>query len=264
MTAKDSERPRRWAALWGSRPALVVAAAAVALIFGAGAFLAWDRASGSEDAGQQTPAHHEPLDSDGSPVPSPEPPQDGGQSHCGLASADDISLEELPEDTDWGTNLGASAVPSSPTHGPGVVHDNGLRECFAYSPQGAALAAINYLALVNDPVTAPAAMEALLLEGPGKEQLLTVASEQEGSPVSVRMEFVGVRLIAYGADRARIDVAASMDEIGDQEYASVPVDLVWEDGDWRVQTREDGQMMIPPSSITSMEYHVPLDQGEAP
>lgn len=204
------------------------------------------------------PATHPPLGDEGLPVdPSPDIPRlDGSDSACGLDGSQASTFDGFPNDTHWNGFVGAVQVPTSPTHGPGHVEEDGFRSCWAKTPEGAVFAALTYLALANDAELALRTAEEMLAEGEGKEHTQELVSEH--GIETVRAEHRGVRLISYGTDRARVDAAATVGDLSSDDLLSMPVDLRWEDGDWKVVTREDGSMMIPPSSMRSLDHYVPI------
>ena len=134
-------------------------------------------------------------------------------------------------------------APLVPKAGPGMVADNGFRQCYAHSPEGALLAAANMLAMGTDPNLVVELNEELVADGPGRDAVLAdLESNPPTSDTGIRMSIAGYRLLGYGPDHARIDLAV---EGSNDSIASMTTDLKWEDGDWKIELRPDGQPIIP-------------------
>ncbi|GAB3205323.1 hypothetical protein GCM10027294_03230 [Marinactinospora endophytica] len=179
---------------------------------------------------------------------------DGSESVCGLRSSEKDEFTGFPEDTSWGF-VGMMEAPSSRAHGPGVVEDNGFRHCYAKSPEGVVLAAMNYVAMTSEPPLA-SDLPSLYAEGPGKDVLLEMPEEELLDPDKrYPGRLGGVRLLSYAADRARVDVAI-ITEGRVKAIGSQPIDFRWEDGDWKIVTRENGKMVIPLTILHSLDGYI--------
>lgn len=166
----------------------------------------------------------------------------GDESICGLPASDETSIDEPPVDTEW-EFVGTMEAPLVPEAGPGMVADNGFRQCYAHSPEGALLAAANMLAMGTDPNLVVELNEELVADGPGRDAVLAdLESNPPTSDTGIRMSIAGYRLLGYGPDHARIDLAV---EGSNDSIASMTTDLKWEDGDWKIELRPDGQPIIP-------------------
>ncbi|SJZ61507.1 hypothetical protein SAMN02745673_00928 [Marinactinospora thermotolerans DSM 45154] len=177
---------------------------------------------------------------------------DGSESVCGLRSSEKDEFTGFPEDTSWGF-VGMREAPSSRAHGPGVVEDNGFRHCYAKSPEGVVLAAMNYTAMTSDPSLYLDLLD-LYAEGPGKE-VLKAKVEEAGPSERVVGHIGGVRLLSYAADRARVDIALVI-QGSPGGTVSYPMDFRWEDGDWKIVTRENGEMVIPVAALYSLDGYI--------
>ncbi|MGW5880211.1 hypothetical protein ACWFMI_27060 [Nocardiopsis terrae] len=211
----------------------------------------------SSPPGQGSESTHFPLGPSGEPVlPSEVPLSDASESVCGLEPQEG-EFEGFPEGTSW-DYVGAMQVPSHEDHGPGLLSEDRVPSCWALSPEGAVNAALAYGALTNDAELALPAAEQMLAEGKGRETALKGLREQ-GAQV-VRSEFRGVRLLTFGFDRARVDIALVVGDLASETLISSVVDLRWEDGDWKVATRDDGSMMVPPSTVSDVSNYTPIGQ----
>jgi hypothetical protein len=192
-----------------------------------------------------------------SPTADPSPDAStapaGAESICGLPGNDQTEIDEPPADTEW-EFVGTTHAPFVPEAGPGMVDDNGFRQCYARSPQGALVAAANILAMGTDPNLVEQLNEELVAEGPGRDTVLAdLESNPPTSDTGLRLSVAGYRLLGYGPDHARIDLAV---EGSNGSIASMTTDLKWEEGDWKVELGPDGQPIIPVAPLAdTVGYH---------
>ncbi|MFE1400360.1 hypothetical protein ACFW53_20705 [Nocardiopsis dassonvillei] len=186
----------------------------------------------------------------------PEPaPSDSEASMCGLPGSDETTLDTAPQEVTW-EFVGTMRAPENPDAGPGLVADDGFRQCYAHSPTGALLASANMTALGTDPQLVPQMLEELVAEGPGQDVALAIV-DAEGSaagPSGARMSIVGFNLMGYGAEHARVDLAL---EGSNGVFMSYTVDLKWEDGDWKRELAPTGDSIIPPAQIPDASGYIP-------
>lgn len=127
-------------------------------------------------------------------------------------------------------------IPFSRAHGPRVT-EGGWSRGFARTPQGAVLAAIHIIFQTNGGGVPRAAQEAALAEqvvgaeaDHYRERSLASAGPAEGVG---RIVLEGYRIISYTEHAAKVEftTAAVKEQV---ERAGTTVDLVWQDGDWRM------------------------------
>jgi hypothetical protein len=234
-----------------TRPGFVVAAAFIALIIIGGVILGFSGALAKPTASGQTPPSPAAT-----PTASAEPQLTGGESVCGLEGVSTTGTAETPPQVEW-TTVGNFPVPGNPEVGPGKTTEDGLRICYQRTPEGALLAAINYLGAGTDarlvgPVSAYAPAK-----GPGRKAAIASARDSSGAG-SVRAEVVGYRILNYDGTAAKIDLALRA-ETG--QYSSFVYDLVWEDGDWRIVLTNEGTAPTQPSQITNLDRYVQWSAG---
>lgn len=226
----------------------VAAAAIVATIAVMGVVVSATNLLGGEDPATPDATKSGPYEGSVAPEEAPDqevPRSDGSGSVCGLKASEESDFAGFDDTVDW-SRVGTLEAPSFPAHGPKKTTKDGYRYCYAKSPEGAVAAGMNYVAMTGDPAVVPQLLKEMYAEGPGKKAALKSAEEGPlGSDSDSEGQMAGVRLLAYGTDRARVDVALVYAEFGPEKIASVTVDLRWEDGDWKVVTREDGEMVIP-------------------
>lgn len=205
---------------------------------------------GDENAEEASP-HAVPTASPTSEDPSPA----DDASVCGLTKVEMANgLEEPPEGAEWEL-VGTIAAPSVEGHGPGTVEDDGYRSCFARTPLGAVLAAVNWTAMGSDPRLAEMVMERALAEGPGREAALadggtsTAASEDDGASIQV----AAFRVVSYDGEEASVQIAYTSSYGLDMVF---PLDLRWEDGDWKNVLADDGEPATPPYPVETLSGFV--------
>lgn len=127
-------------------------------------------------------------------------------------------------------------TPFSRAHGPRVT-EGGWSRGFARTPQGAVLAAIHIIFQTNGGGVPRAAQEAALAEqvvgaeaDHYRERSLASAGPAEGVG---RIVLEGYRIISYTEHAAKVEFTTAV--VKEQvERAGTTVDVVWQDGDWRM------------------------------
>lgn len=219
-----------------TRPGFVVAALAVAVVLILAAVLGYRTLTGPEEEERTAPPTATAPST--STAPTETPSVAGVDSVCGLEAVElDGTLTAAPADTEWEL-VGTTAAPSVEDHGPGVVEANGFRSCFAHTPAGALLAAANVAAMGSDPDLASSVAQNLFAKGPGRDVALSTTPPGNAGG-GVRVQIAGFRILNYAGTEASIDLAlrGSNGVLGAQVF-----DLVWEDGDWKIQIAPDGQL----------------------
>ncbi|MFC7329186.1 hypothetical protein [Marinactinospora rubrisoli] len=206
----------------------------------------WGEDDGDPDATPSPGASSQPAASDaGEEEPA------GEASVCGL---DDVEMEgtltEAPPDTEWEL-LGPFAVPSVEGAGPGRVEDDGFRDCYARTPTGALLAATNLAVLTSVPGLNEQAAAQLMAEGPGRDAALAEARNvaDAGTSPEGSIQVAGFRFISYSGAETTVQIAYNT-SVG--AVAVLPVQLVWENGDWKAIVSEDGELPVPPYEVPDL------------
>lgn len=165
-----------------------------------------------------------------SSTPTAAGPED---SICGLPQSPDVALGAAPQ-SDW-VLIGRTAVPAAPeTAGPGTVNSEGVRSCFANSPEGALYAAANIFGLVSAG-NQKAVLEDLSADSSARDQELADLKVGTSEPISAQIE--GFQIQNYTADSATVDLGIELDS---GAVGSVPIPLVWENGDWKLNVSKGG------------------------
>lgn len=186
--------------------------------------------------------------------PSPEASTAPGESGslCGLPGGSHTTIDSPPE-VEW-EFVGTMQAPTSAEAGPGQISDDGLRQCYAHTPEGALLAAANVVAMGTDPLLVQELNEEQVAEGPGRDAVLAdLENNPPESDASIRLTIVGYNLMGYAPNASRIDLAV---EGSNSMVASITTDLRWEDGDWKIALSNSGQPVIPVTQIAdASDYH---------
>lgn len=157
----------------------------------------------------------------------------GGPSVCGLPGVVMTGGLATAPEVDWAYD-GTTAYPTSPVYGPGRTA-GGVRDCFQHSPAGAVLAAANAAATpAGDPERSAAWFSAFVADGAHRDEILAAAGAARGPRPGTRMAVSGFRLLDYGGDTARVDIAATVSVDGEQVLGSYVYDLQWQSGDWKL------------------------------
>ncbi|MBD8519143.1 hypothetical protein [Plantibacter sp. CFBP 8804] len=178
---------------------------------------------------------------------------------CPTSDWDDAAVEP-PRDLRWLTVAG-NAWPTSETDGPTRTFD-GLRRCFAHSPVGAALAAVNLTQSLRtaDLVDAHHILDSQYVQNDGKsiaDQDVDTYFPQQ--PVENRKfgAVVGYTFVGYSADLTRVVLVEKWPHRN--QFTGYTVTLEWHDNDWQVlldasgQPSPDGEITIDPEAFTYWE-----------
>lgn len=195
-------------------------------------------------------AHPAPEESTRSAAASPSKSAAADASTCGLPASTEKALGQAPA-TKWEL-VGTMAAPTDPQIGPGKTDAQGIRSCFARSPQGALYAAVNLWALGSDPSKERAIADQLAAEGPGRDA--GMRAPQSSAPSStVKVQIAGFN-VSYTANQAIVDLAFKADT---GTLASVRTTLLWQDGDWKGVVADTGAPLEEPSQIRDLSGFIP-------
>lgn len=214
-----------------ARPGFIVGAVVVAALIVTGIFLTIFNLNSGNDA---APPEGDPSSSStasATPTPSASAVA-GGISVCGLDGVELTGKVTTPPAAEW-AYVRTVAYPTSTTYGPGATSSEGVPTCFQHSPTGALFAAATALAVPADPILANAWIETALSSGTYRNQLLSTAiSSSETS--GVRLQVVGFKVLSYDGKTASVDLAVRGSTEGQTVTASAVYQLIWEDGDWKI------------------------------
>ncbi|MFH8337762.1 hypothetical protein [Streptomyces sp. AM6-12] len=175
------------------------------------------------------------------------PPADG----CKPTDTNQKVPTTAPDDVTWSL-VKSAAVPRSKSAGPMLV--NGvIATCYAHTPRGAVLAAVNttYRVAVGAPDKAP--VEKLVLPGAGRDALeaqLHTVDIQPGELAQV----AGFRVVSYTPDTAVVTLVNGSSDAHSLKASDVT--MRWADGDWKVVPRDDGQLSTPATPVPDLVGYI--------
>lgn len=222
----DVERRRPWAII----APIVLVLLAVMLVFAVGSNLIGG--DDTDDNPQQTPQQ-------GSAAPSG--PND---SLCGLQGYKTAgTVTQPPGDAEW-VRVGATSIPVSKTAGPGVVERTQVRYCYAHTPEGAVMAALNIYAWgVASTQDTRGVIEHGVVEAT-RDAALKAAETAGPSQDNGSTQLAGFQVVTYSGSTALVSVALKGTQTG--LFAQQTLELSWEDNDWRIRPAPDGS--LPPAT----------------
>lgn len=232
--------------LWAS-PRMVGSAALIILVVLVGIVLVVLGSTGDDPAPPQVVASSTPS--------AVAPARAADPSICGLKDVQLAGTVATAPATTWAL-VGTVAAPSVEGAGPGISEPSGFRSCYSHTPTGALLAASNYIAVTSHAGSRRAALERLLVPGPGRDRALA-SSDPKGAESSARVQVAGFRTVTYAGGLATVDVAFRLVNGDASSYVSQIVDLMWMDGDWKIRTSDDANFLTPARPIPDLGGYVP-------
>lgn len=216
-----------------TRPGFIVGAVVVVALIVAAIVLTVLNLNRDDDAA--TPAPDTSSSATSSAAPSPEPSGvAGGASVCGLEGEELSGTVTTAPAAEWAF-VRTVAYPTSPEFGPADTGSEGYPTCFQHSPQGALFAAATALAVPADSALVQPWIDHALSEGTYRDALLSDVGGNTGSS-GVRMQLVGFRMLSYDGETARVDLAVRGSSEATTVTASAVYELIWEDGDWKINS----------------------------
>jgi hypothetical protein len=179
-------------------------------------------------------------------------------SECGLPDVQLSGTVTAAPAAAWEL-LGSVMVPTSPQAGPGKVDGDGVRHCYARTPTGAVFAAVGFVGAAMTLSVERSAVAKLTVPSAARDAALAgldAGSDDGKSPY--RAVFAGFRLMSYDGSTASVDVAFTLPAMG--RSGAQMVNLVWQDGDWRVKLDAGGHMPTPTLLVSTSTY-VPFGAG---
>ena len=216
-----------------TKPKFIISAVVVALLVALGIIFALTP-KGTETiaspAGTSAPA------TTGGPVNAPAEP-----SVCGLPDGDQSKPVTPPSNTKWEL-VGKFAVPTSPQgFGPGNTTEDGVRTCFAHSPNGALYAGVNMITLGSSG-RGDLLAKYLIADGPERDKMLreeTAAPPQTSETAAFQVS--GFKIVDYSNNRAVVEYGLTT---ANGSSGSVSVVMQWQNGDWKWVVPPAGQSQV--------------------
>jgi hypothetical protein len=166
------------------------------------------------------------------PGPPPAAAPARAESACGLEGSADT---EGAKAATWQDIGGGWRLPVSATDGPGVRDPHGPWSCYARTQSGAIVAGyvIGMRAELADDWQAVVRAQTM----PGAGQTAKLAGQPASAPQPVSMR--GFRVVAYNDTHATVGYYLHTPSL----EAGCTANLIWSNGDWRVQLQEDGSSL---------------------
>lgn len=182
------------------------------------------------------PAAVQTTQPEASNAPSSSSSTDDGASVCGLAAGDQ-RLPGLELTSKWELN-GKTAVPTSPTDGPGKRSEDGARTCYAQNPTGALYAAANFFSASVEK-QGQIMVEDLSAKGPSRDKYLQTPMTFAPGGSDLTIQLAGFKIQSYAKDAATVVLGV---KTSNSTNFSLTVPLKWESGDWKVNIDSLGPM----------------------
>jgi hypothetical protein len=180
-------------------------------------------------------------------------PVDDDPSACGLEGYEtESTLTDAPAST-WAL-VGTVAAPSDPEGaGPGDKTSQGLPSCYAHTAEGALYAATNFIAVGTD-ANLRSNLAPLVAPGEGRKAAEAEQGESNANSSSFRAQVTGFKVDGYDGNTATVDLALNYN---DGQLVSLPVQLQWAEGDWKVVLTSEGDMPLAPAPLQSLGGYTP-------
>jgi len=236
----DSPNQGRFGGRWFIPAAIVIALVIVLVVVLVVVNLAGGKKAPAADPTSAAPSTTTPA------VPA------SAKSVCGLKGYETTNTLTAAPSTSWKL-VGTVAAPNEPNGaGPGDVASDGFRSCYAHTAKGALYAAANILAMGSDANLGAELSDKQVVPGAGRDAAMK--SSSGASTDGPRVQIAGYRVLDYSGDAATIDLAVS---ISNGDMASIPTQLQWSGGDWKVVLTDSGQPPVGSSALSNLGGYTP-------
>lgn len=176
-----------------------------------------------------------------------------GSDGCKLTDTGQQLPTEAPSDVDWKLWRGG-ALPISKSAGPGRVDEQtGFTSCYAHTPVGAAMAAMNIVFRMSLAAPDTTIVDQQVAEGPHKADLREIISEYDPPEDSIA-QIAGFQVSSYDKSQALVDIAVGDARIG---YIHTKKLMTWQDGTWRmVATADDLETRKEWQDLEDLDDHI--------
>ena len=158
---------------------------------------------------------------------------DAAASSCGLAAGD----QQVPTVAPAGrvsTIAPGLDIPVVDGVGPADMRSGGISQCFAHSPTGAVLGAVNWVKWFSSEQRLPEVITTLMAEGQDRDRLARLVDDGWDGSTSSPVEVRGFKVDVRSTDEIVVTLAVRTGRSADEGLVSWPVLLRWESGDWKV------------------------------
>jgi hypothetical protein len=183
-----------------------------------------------------------------SPTSSAPVVKNSDKSICGLSGFGTRDTLSGAPSVHW-VLVGTIAAPTASSAGPGKIV-KGLRTCYAHTAEGALVMATNFIAMGSDATLGPR-LVSLVAPGPGRNAL---ESKPSTSTSSSEAQVAGYKIGAYNRSQATVEIVMNY---SDGSLVSIPLKLVWSQGDWKVVLTDSGDFPLAPAQIQDLGGYTP-------
>lgn len=160
--------------------------------------------------------------------------------------------DKAPEDLAWQRMPAGIEYPISPTYGP-IVRVGHVGQCYAHTPTGSALAAAGAITTMSNSESSEAERMALLSSrrDTSEDNLWHPAADDK----KVDAYYLGYEIQSYSPEQSvvylyiRYRVPSSM-------VVRLPIRMVWEDGDWRLDSNKSEMQPVVLTDKSQLPSHV--------
>jgi len=170
---------------------------------------------------------------------------------------------EVPADIRWDYASAGLKYPLSSSMGP-VYRPGYVGQCFAHSPSGAAMAAVNYVGVSSELETSEEDRRVLLSERmEGKPEPLPLSREgaQQAKEQGFTMLVVGYSVEEYSVSDAKVKVYLVAQQGNKKALRSMVLPVVWEEGDWKIFVPEGQDIEYQDSTDTVPMNFLSVNRG---
>ena len=185
-----------------------------------------------------------------------------GRGGCDLPPGPQTVPTTAPSEITW-TLWRTAALPSSPTAGPMVVQGD-LARCYAHSPLGALIAAVQIYArwqLVMSNQEWRSIAYGQMVPSAGRQIVIAdMKAEAKADPAGLAAptppgdfaQIAAFQFLSYTPDSTVIDIVVT--KAG--QYVVGPITLAWSDGDWKIAVLPAGTITGPAQVISSTAGYI--------
>lgn len=195
----------------------------------------------------------------GAQVVKPVPSASSPASDCRPTDTNLVAPSSTPSGLKW-QMFGPFSLPYSSTAGPLVV-ENGIARCYARTPLGAVLAAVQISTRMQAGDDAARVSTAQAIPGPGlslwNKKLFSQGAIDISRPDGT-VQVGGFRVVSFSPQLAVIELCPAEGRAGlVRAYA---ITLVWDD-DWKLVVQSNGDLSPPPHRLSSSDGVIPDGEG---
>jgi hypothetical protein len=263
MTVKQPTGPTGDGPLFGPRLVITAVALAGIVIFAFVAVVA-HRGSGAPEATSARAATRAPravsaarrASSAPSPAPAASPAASPAGAGCHAPPGSQAIPAAAPPGVTWRL-YDTIALPFSAQAGPAVITGD-VACCYAHSPTGALLAAVQIAVRVVLAANWRTVLAAQVLPGTGRN---VYAAERPGEAVTIQpgeyAQIAGFQFITYSSDVAVIQIVSQLPSSGQLQMTAMTV--MWVNGDWRLELQPDGAPGPNVQQLSSLTGFIPWE-----